>query len=705
MNNIGFDQNIRRLSELSYLYRCVNSIKKYKYSKKLTMKILQLLLLGNENYQNRTNSKFYISLTAKEIAKTLNKKESEVQSILDTLSHNYNSMYGDNNQLVGKDKNLYFYKGKENEYWNKMGFFFPSLGTVNINYESIAKSNGKLPQTLLVAICALASNLPHSETNLTFRYKHIENICGITPDQFKSICKENNFDYRIKFSDATIDEKRITNVSNNNRIRGIYFTDKAIKNAKQLLGLYSYNPDYKNLFLLGEMFYTNVSKMTKDFFMNQKWERLPIEKDVLDLSFCKWTEEIYKNAIKFYRNISNQDKLYYVEDSSSCTPNSKKAIDLEIKNSNIHKKEYYDKKYKDENVNKLKDDSPSSTTSETKNEVTFNKTSYQDFCYESRERFSELKKERKTVFCVFEIIKDYLEKMDNELIKEKLESIKTIQDILRSPMFTHPNDVAINISLEEHELKGKWYVEESLINIDTTEYLEEIEFFDIINDIKDDFSNPEDYVKEEAIEVCKEKFKDLILCSDHKDYVKTWLERADQESKNFKRKKRMKECFELMSPVYLLHKILGETEFKNVKDLKKYIFSDLCHQKLNGFKTAIYSEIKDEETRIFKNWINNTMIDESIYYDYFSEKFRMKDYHIKNKKIIENFIKEFDNKVKIVKINEERQMVIDLVESLGMKIGGLYGEIDEDEANLFEIELIMGLTTIDDIRKNLLGLD
>ena len=203
MLKIGFDANTRRLSELTYLYRCISSIKGFKNSKKLTMKVLQLLLLGNNNFKNRNDSKNYISLTVKEISKILKRKESEIQSILDTLSKNYNSMYGDNNQLVGKIDNRFFYKGKENDNWNKIGYFFTSLGTININYEEISKSDGKLPQTLLIAMCILASNLPHSETNLIFRYKHIENIIGLVPDQFKAICKKNEFDYRIKFSDGS----------------------------------------------------------------------------------------------------------------------------------------------------------------------------------------------------------------------------------------------------------------------------------------------------------------------------------------------------------------------------------------------------------------------------------------------------------------------------------------------------------------------
>jgi hypothetical protein len=514
------------------------------YSKKFTIKLINILLWGHSNYKNRHDKTKYTKLTSKEIFNILYKEKfsngnkehkknlQKIEKHLKMLSFSYTSMYNKNCKLFDTYKTsdgdiAYYFVGKYNNSWNTISYFFPDFGNISLDFNEIKQYDHKLYRVILLCLLVISTETHNENTNQIVTLTQIKNLFSLNKDDIDTLCKKSGITYKPFFDELTFNEKKLSELNTkqkHNVLRGIYFDDNSIERAYELLESFGADLNYRTLFLLKMFLYYNRKKVTKEWFTETDIDkeiipRLDDEKIVINDSVVSlnnrtnWNKDIFRYISNLY-NTTNQ-KYFFTENYNSIKKGSKKAVDLQsrylkgctniiakeerqIKEDNMMKNSSFDIMKELETVEASKVDTTATQENESEPVCIYTQiceiTEFADFCIQTRKLYSYFKKEYKNVYIAYDlsnILIKYLDESNNvnkEHFIKQLQKIKKSVDIWRTPLFNE--DFIKYIDVDDILVGGYIHMEHITLNKeDESDCIEDNDLLFILNDLEELFEN------------------------------------------------------------------------------------------------------------------------------------------------------------------------------------------------------------------------
>ena len=475
---------------------------------------------------------------------------------------------------------------------------------------------------------------------MIFTFEQIKNILGLTKQQFDKICKKNNFEYKIAYTRINNEEKRLYETSSNqNIIRGCYFTNESTNKALELFNDENIDIHFKNLYKLRLFFYRNNQRIEKDFFNDDLIKKTLVCKDnknnKYDLleKYCdvvKWSKDVYfkfctlqnvKNQIKnyyedsYFVNSKTSEKSFHKQKILSVGVHTEKSLNKlnnKVNDLNENKRLYNENKDKASNpihfIENACEESPAKPQVE-ENKITLNDiarsiedkfikidfiipiTDYNSFCRYTRKYFEQMKNHYKTVNVWKNIVLFYKNSDIDSYIKDEFKKIKCLTDIYKTPIFQ--KEPFRYIEQSEDQLYGLYICEENRLAkiIEKENNLYNFnEFTEILEKIFDKYKYGTD---DETWEYTYDEFTNIVI-EELKELKEKNLSQQDWEAfcqwkdsifyKKYKRTKNrlVKEEFLKYNQIDLLVFLLSKQKFDSREDLLEYVKNKVYYtEKIN----------------------------------------------------------------------------------------------------------------------------
>jgi len=738
-------RNLNTAIKIEMINSIINKLSKdkdftSKYNTGLLKKIISFSLYTENNWKGRTTKYSNAVLTKEDLFLFINnrlpndstqdsKKLSEIEKHLNLLSTKYDSIYGKDLCIFEKINNTYQYKGKHNTAWNKLGFFFPNLGIVNFPMKKLKEYNHDMPFKLLLSYIATATeNKIDCEHNLIFSYEQIQNAFGLTRGRFNSLCKKFDFDYNMKQTSISKSETRNYEVSDKHSsiTRGIYFTHKTVERAKKYLNDNCVTINYFTMYCFRMALYKNNRQIDQFTFKSLPtigYDRFDSQKmSEYVKNQTNWNESLW-NIILDKHSVKNQTKVWYTEDhiSKNIDKNSKfstlynvsgvyngKEIES-MKNEISTKRELEESAMNsikmlesitdsfnnestssDKSLIKETDESEDFISTKVKEVISIN--NFSKFYAKTREIYSECKRHYKTINVFYALKKELIKQLENSdsMIKDymigDIEKINSPKEALKSAIFEKNYHKYFTSS--EDSLKFKMAEEIHILKRnDKVDHISDMDFCMKFNSISD---NCEEMTVEELTGLFNDNFKDNIISEEMKERIESRI----VLHKNSLIIKEMKETTKQEKDSISIHDIfeyvLNNVKYDSIKDYNNCL-DRYCS--MNDIVKRFSNKLKSVDKEFVVNHINSSC---DIKVDLLKKYF---NFELNEENKIHNINLLSVVKEEKVEKNEIREIIIERIEGLGLRLGR---EISYERLHGFELQVKLGMKTIESIIEDLL---
>jgi len=733
--------NIRRLIEVAEIKNIINSETLPEYDKQLLKKIVMYAIQFQDNFKDRNNYEVYekrrnltryASITTKEYFVLIYKKEYNSEIInhdkwmtklvkhLEMLSSDYASMYNNKNNLFDRHvlkngDNAYFYRGKYNDGWNRLGYFYLDLGTMFVDIKNL---DHDIDTKVLVSLIAITLNNTRNEHNFIFTYNQLKVLFNISPKQFKDACKMLGYEYNIKYDKLSNSERKLYEVySDSDTMRGMFFEDDVVAKAWQYLEQFNMNLEFRNIFSLRQFFYQNMQRVDKDYFLDIPALAKTVAGDmVLDKSI--WSLSIF-NSLCDKQSVQNQVNSYYTDNESVNHKGTEKSAKFSTLHNThgVHNKKTYDHDKKQAKIKKIVNsfdvesylDGTLETSPVESNEtleyqvIAYDKINrsadFGDFCANVRELYQKLKEERCTQRVMFEIKNKILAKCNNSIFITELKKCDTLVSVFKSPIFNAEYNKYLDCT---PELINGYYTLaeidlEKKLNVDC---ISDMELSMIINPIQSDFGNMDEYIHDEFNISIMDAVSDVKMSNVQQEYVESVIKKMFDTKSSYDLLKVMAEKKSKITVQHIIQLISNNNYYETIKELRvATLRMKTSNPSFSNHFNAILNEIDGRvpSTEIKKYIAAETKPE----LNYFAVNTINYEFLELNTKVFNIILEENNSRQEILKtVDEDEKLILDKCLELGITPGQRGLSMKRFEG--FVLEFQMGMTTMPEIVKELI---